>query len=79
MPIYEYLCDKCGEKFELLKSKMVKQSREKCPSCGGTARQQLSSFGVGSSKDSSPACREVCPKGDSCGCGSGSCPFSGGM
>jgi putative FmdB family regulatory protein len=81
MPIYEYVCEKCSHKFELLKGKMVKNSREKCPSCGGVSKQQLSSFGVGASSAGSPcpeACAEAgCPSARAGGCSSGGCPFSG--
>jgi putative FmdB family regulatory protein len=82
MPIYEYECEKCHQRFELLKSKMVKDSREKCPACGGTARQQLSAFGVGSSGHTCDGtCHHghsasPCEMGGQCGSGGG-CPFSG--
>ncbi|NLE29535.1 MAG: zinc ribbon domain-containing protein [Phycisphaerae bacterium] len=80
MPIYEYECEKCHHRFELLKSKMMTDSKEKCPACGATARQQLSAFGVGSSGHTCDAgCRHgasPCQMGGSCGDGGG-CPFSG--
>ncbi|NLX05775.1 MAG: zinc ribbon domain-containing protein [Phycisphaerae bacterium] len=80
MPIYEYLCGQCGHKFELLKAKMSKNSREKCPECGGTAPQQFSVFGVGSGGSSSQApCAATgsCPTGTAC-CDGGTCPFGNG-
>ncbi|MFA5863602.1 MAG: zinc ribbon domain-containing protein [Phycisphaerae bacterium] len=79
MPIYEYVCEKCGKKFELLKSKMVKNSREKCPACGAIAKQQLSCFGVGSSSANLSAGESMCADaGCQPGhCPSGGCPYSG--
>jgi len=76
VPIYEYVCEKCSYKFELLKSKMVKNSKEKCPKCGGVSKQQLSTFGVGSSGH---VCDGTCHHGSSCEMGGecGGCPCSG--
>ena len=34
MPIYEYRCDECGEKFELFVRSMAKQVSSACPKCG---------------------------------------------
>jgi len=59
MPIYEYLCDDCGSKFE----KLVRNGDAvACPSCGHDhLRPQLSSFAAhsgGKSKKSAemPSC-----------------------
>jgi putative FmdB family regulatory protein len=47
MPIYEFICGKCGRKFETL----VRLGGEKgvcCPECGSAAVQKLlSAFGIG--------------------------------
>jgi len=47
MPIYEYLCKKCGRRFECL----VQGGRDKevvCPDCGAPEPQKLiSAFGIG--------------------------------
>lgn len=47
MPIYEYLCKKCGRHFECL----VQGGRDKevaCPECGAQDPQKLISvFGIG--------------------------------
>ncbi|MBL7183119.1 MAG: zinc ribbon domain-containing protein [Anaerolineae bacterium] len=35
MPIYEYRCLKCGEKFEKLVRLSTSTSEIECPKCGG--------------------------------------------
>src|SRR5579871_6314682 len=45
MPLYEYLCQKCGHRFE----KIVKFSDKpikKCPECGGAVEQVISAPAV---------------------------------
>ena len=45
MPLYEYLCKKCGHRFEKIQKfsdKMVK----KCPECGGLVEQVISAPAV---------------------------------
>jgi len=75
MPIYEYLCQSCGRRFEMLKPKMVKNSREACPDCDGIASQQLSAFGIGSGAKDLPCGTATCPSGANT-CAGGSCPLS---
>ncbi|MBN1150274.1 zinc ribbon domain-containing protein [candidate division WOR-3 bacterium] len=41
MPIYEYECEKCGERFELLLS-FDSSSEKVCPKCGGKAKKIIS-------------------------------------
>lgn len=72
MPIYEFVCSKCGDAFELL---MRSDTRVVCPACGSRkAKKQMSAFSAhsGGTPDT-PACF----RGDSgCNlgkCGSGSC------
>lgn len=81
MPIYEYECEKCHHRFEQLKAKMVRNSTEKCPECGGVAKQQLSTFGVGSGRPDTPcgSASAGCGRAKSCGGGGGGCgcPFGG--
>lgn len=64
MPIYEYQCQKCGEKFEKL---MFKQEDVRCPKCRSQkARKVPSSFvakDCGGSKGSCESC-----SGGSCSC-----------
>jgi putative FmdB family regulatory protein len=41
MPIYEYICEKCGNRIEKLLSVSDGASEIKC-TCGGAARKQIS-------------------------------------
>lgn len=40
MPIYEYVCKKCGHKFEKIQ-KFSDAKIKKCPECGGAVEQTL--------------------------------------
>jgi len=40
MPLYEYLCDACGARFELIR-KFSDPPLEACPTCGGGPVQKL--------------------------------------
>jgi putative FmdB family regulatory protein len=42
MPLYEYECDACGHRFELIQ-KFSDPPAEVCPACGGRVRKLLSS------------------------------------
>ena len=54
MPIYEFECKKCGNKFDLLESmKTHDRHREKCPKCSSTEVESLiSTVNVKTSKKS---------------------------
>ena len=74
MPIYEYRCDGCGNKFE----KLVRASSPAvaCPTCGGDKlEREYSTFSaqMGGAKASSQPCAPM-PSG---GCGSGMCGMPG--
>src|SRR6202789_1035314 len=45
MPLYEYLCKKCGDRFEEIKKFSDKQPK-KCPECGGVIEQVISAPAV---------------------------------
>ena len=45
MPFYEYLCKKCGHRFEKIRKFSDKQLR-KCPECGGVIEQVVSAPAV---------------------------------
>ena len=45
MPLYEYLCKKCGHKFEKLR-KFSDPPIKKCPECRGAVEQLISSSAV---------------------------------
>jgi len=40
MPIYEYLCERCGEKAEKIQSQPLEQMT--CPACGQKAKRVVS-------------------------------------
>jgi len=45
MPLYEYLCKKCGHRFEKIQ-KFSDPTVKKCPECGGAVEQVLSAPAV---------------------------------
>ncbi|MDD5093805.1 MAG: zinc ribbon domain-containing protein [Dehalococcoidia bacterium] len=44
MPIYEYRCSACGEKFDLLRSMSKVHEPADCPKCKNEARRKISTF-----------------------------------
>jgi putative FmdB family regulatory protein len=57
MPIYEYLCRKCGKIFEKIQKINEGGEHLTCPSCGGKKPEKvLSSFSSSKGSDSSSSC-----------------------
>jgi putative FmdB family regulatory protein len=57
MPMYEYRCQKCGEKFERLRSMRDADAETECPACKSKeVKRQLSTFASGSSSSSGAGC-----------------------
>ena len=60
MPIFEYQCDDCGNKFEKLVRRSEEAQGTECPSCGHHhVTTQISSFAArtnGMAKDAGPSC-----------------------
>ena len=53
MPIYEYRCDECDERFELFLRSTTKRASPKCPKCGSSQiRKAISLFGIGGASGS---------------------------
>jgi putative FmdB family regulatory protein len=51
MPIYEYECLKCGQRFELRRSIVDSDSNINCPKCGAEKPQRvISAFMTGLNK-----------------------------
>ena len=72
MPIYEYECEKCQERVEIL----IRSERDipaKCSKCGGKLHKAFSSFSV-----SGPAAPKHERSNACASCSSGGCPYSGG-
>ena len=64
MPIYEYLCQDCGSKFEKLVRRSSDAAELECPSCGQKhLRQELSTFAAQTNGGSKSADMPVCPSG----------------
>ena len=64
MPIYEYVCDECGEKFELFVRSSSQQTGPACPNCGSQkVHKAISLFGVGGTGSSSRMSGASCSSG----------------
>lgn len=64
MPIYEYCCDECGEKFELFVRSAGQDSDLTCPKCGShKAHKAVSLFGIGGTGKSGKADATSCGPG----------------
>jgi putative FmdB family regulatory protein len=67
MPIFEYKCNKCGQKTEFLENSNSK-NKHVCKECGSVDMQKmLSGFSVGQSSQGHNSCSTgTCPTG-TCG------------
>jgi putative FmdB family regulatory protein len=78
MPIYEYRCESCAQKFEVLTGFAERDTAQVCPSCESTkTRVLVSSFAVAGGGDtssfadfSSESSGGGCACGGACSCGS---------
>ena len=63
MPIYEYLCADCGNKFEKLVRRSADADSLECPSCGQKhLQQELSTFSARANGASKSAEMPSCPE-----------------
>jgi len=74
MPIFEYLCEDCGSKFEKLVRRAASENTlqgVQCPSCGQQhLKQQYSTFAAhanGAPKEMAPSCPGMCSTPGLCG------------
>jgi putative FmdB family regulatory protein len=68
MPMYEYVCERCGEKFEKLI--LSPSTKVVCPRCGSSACEQVySSFAFSVARKVIASVRS----GSGCGCSAGGC------
>jgi len=61
MPIYEYRCSECGERFEKLVRLSTSTSEIECPECGGQKVGKLfSAFSTRTSSTTAVASASAC-------------------
>ncbi|MBN1811206.1 MAG: zinc ribbon domain-containing protein [Anaerolineae bacterium] len=61
MPVYEYRCAECGEKFDLFLRSAMQKAAPICPKCGSSeVEKAISLFGVGGASGSSKASAASC-------------------
>jgi len=75
MPLYEYACRGCDDRFEVLQRMGAGAEGVSCPSCGGAElEREFSTFAAATaSSDATPsAC--AAPGGCACAAGLPSCP-----
>ena len=71
MPLYEYICRKCGKAHELLVASSARKVA--CPDCGSAKMErQFSTFAAHSAGPKCPAAGS-CPSGGACA--PGHCPM----
>lgn len=64
MPIYEYSCNDCGNRFEKLVRTSTVVAEIECPSCGEKhLKQELSTFAAHANGSSQSADMPSCPGG----------------
>jgi putative FmdB family regulatory protein len=78
MPIFEYRCENCGNKYDVLHKSSVNQKEVTCPKCNSAkSKKLLSTFSAsidGSSSYSSNSCDSGnCDVPSTGGCASGLC------
>jgi len=77
MPVYEYKCDPCNRKFELMRPMSMARESAPCPKCTQQAPRALSvfaSFTTGSNGEVAP----IPGGGGGCAGGCSGCACSGG-
>ncbi|MBD3391861.1 MAG: zinc ribbon domain-containing protein [Chitinivibrionales bacterium] len=78
MPIYEYRCSACGNRFEELVSG-ANASPQPCPSCKSENTEKLmSAAGIVTGSAKAPSCSSAsaCAASGVPGCSSGCCPLN---
>ena len=79
MPMYEYYCRSCNEKFTKLRPMSAAAEPYECD-CGQVAQKVLTAAVVSIAGQSSEMeVAEAMPTGGGCACGRGSCGCGGGM
>jgi putative FmdB family regulatory protein len=74
MPIYEYRCESCAERFEVLTRFAERDTAQMCPVCESTkTRVLVSSFAVAGGESSASDFMSESSGGGCCGGACGSC------
>jgi len=64
MPVYSYICKKCGEKFDLLIGMTSEKIELKCKKCNSkNIEKTFGSFSVGGSSQKFGSSDSSCPTG----------------
>ena len=78
MPIYEYICPKCQNKFELMRSISQSQENADCPKCQMASKRTVSKFVSRAQNDFGFPDSMPATSGSSCAsCNSGNCSSCG--
>lgn len=72
MPVFEYKCSDCSNKFEIYHKSSASQEKVICPKCGSENAKKLFSSFSASGFESSGQSYDSCESG-SCGIPSGGC------
>jgi len=74
MPIYEYRCESCGDKFEKLVRRAEDALEAGCPACGEKhLEQQYSTFAARGGSSSDNCFTPASTRSEMGGCGGGMC------
>lgn len=78
MPVFEYHCTKCNNKYEVFHKSSVNQEEVLCPKCNSAASKKLfstfsASMGSNSISDSDSCATGNCDTSFSDGCANGMC------
>ena len=64
MPMYSYVCNQCGGKFDLLIGMTSEKLELKCKKCGSKNIEKVFGvFGIKNSSKRSDSSRSICPTG----------------
>ncbi|MDE2900664.1 MAG: zinc ribbon domain-containing protein [Chloroflexota bacterium] len=72
MPLYEYHCEPCNDRFEVLRPMSKGNDPATCPTCGGAGRRVLSVFAAVTAGGSGEGPMPIAGGGGAC-CGGGGC------
>ena len=77
MPVYEYRCDECKERFEMRRSYAESDAAAGCPACHTQRTHRLLSSFVAMRSSSGGGSQAVAGSGGCTGCAGGNCASCG--